>query len=153
MGSLSDLECSRDNEQSYYYAKNLMHIYDGNNIPPAVLAEIPEDLTFVMDWYDRLRHKETQKFVFYIPWCFANNRESINDIYLLCNITKGLSCRIRQAKEEDFFIFHPKEMDGDVLEISNKACYIPDELNLIFGNVTIDDPNNNREWTYMTFHW
>lgn len=54
---------------------------------------------------------------------------------------------IRPAKEEDFFMFCPEVIDGDVLVITDVGCHTPEDLNIIFRDIS------TSAGRYLQFHW
>ncbi len=151
MGALTEMRDKWDNENSYYYAKDLYEKYHGAPIPKHERENLPKDTLFINRWYDHFRGTPYQSFTYYIPWFFDEGFfDSIDAIRTICDITEGVSCRIRTAKEDDFFMFCPKEIEGEVLEIVNEATYPPHILNLIFGNIPI---KYSEYGNYMYFTW
>lgn len=151
---MTELRDKWDNKNSYWYARGLFAQYKGADLPKEEIDRFPKDLGLINMWYDRFRGHKYQTLTYYIPWAWPVDTlagRGYGDVKRLCEITDGLRCETRPATEEDFFIFCPIDINGDVLVITNEACYPPDDLNLIFGNVRIS--KQYSETGYMRFTW
>lgn len=151
---MTELRDKWDNKRSYWYARGLFAQYKGADLPKEERDRFPEDLLFIDIWYNHFRGKPYPTRTYYIPWAwpaYSWAGTGLGDVKRLCEITEGLRCETRPAVESDFFLFCPEEIDGDVLVITNEACYPPDDLNLIFGNVRVS--KEYSETGYMKFSW